>query len=89
MSSAATKPEMVEVCITATERIDHRRTLKIPRAMLDKYEAMCERHQKHRVPDHEWETAFGDYLIGIPGYEGSSRGLEDLEISVNRRVLND
>lgn len=85
MSSAAIEPEMVEVCITATERIDHRRTLKIPRAALKEYEAMVERHQKHRVSDNEWEAAFGDYLIGVPGYEGSSRGLEDLTIDAIAR----
>ena len=72
--------DLVEVCVTATEKIDHRRTLKIPRARLAEYEAMVERHQKKRVPDYEWEQAFGDYLLGVDGYEGSSRGLEDLTI---------
>lgn len=79
-TSADPKSDMVEVHITATEKIDHSRKVFIQLRDFEKYGAMVERHQKKRIPDSEWESAFGDYLIGVDGYEGSSRGLEDLTI---------
>ncbi len=72
---------MVKVQITAREVIRHCRTLEIPDEKFAEYEAMVGRHQESRVPDSEWERAFGDYLIGVDGYEGDSDGLEDLEIT--------
>lgn len=84
-TSADPKSDMVEVRITATEKIDHSRTVFIQQRDLEKYEAMVKRHQRKRIPDYEWEAAFGDHLIGVPGYEGSSRGLEDLTIDALKR----
>lgn len=72
--------DMVKVEITAREVIRHRRVLEIPATKLSEYEAMVERHQNHRVPDSEWESAFGDYLR-VDGYEGQSDGLGDLTIN--------
>lgn len=73
---------MVEVTITAEETVRYRRTMKIPSAKFEEYEAMVEQHQKKCVPDIFWEAAFGDYLR--PGQDDTHEGLEDLEISLVR-----
>lgn len=74
----------VEVTITATETVRYHRTLKIPRAKFEQYEAMVERHQEKRVPDCEWENAFGDYIL--PPHDCSvGDGLRDLEIELVKR----
>jgi len=77
-----TRPDTVEVTITANETVRYSRTLKIPRTKFAEYEAMCERHQEKRVPDWEWERSFGDYLR--PDQDAVHDGLEDLEISLVR-----
>lgn len=77
MSNVKTKPETVEVIITAVETLRHRQRVKIPKAVYDRYEAMVE---AGTYRGRDFDDAFGDYLH--PDTDASSDGVEDVEMTL-------
>lgn len=66
--------EMVEVEIYATQRMRYRQRRKIPKSILDKYEAMCERNARYS----EFEREFSDLIDPADPYDWDD--MDDIEI---------
>lgn len=66
--------EMVEVDISATLKMRFNQRRKIPKSVLDKYDAMCDRNARYS----EFEREFGDLINVTDPYDWDD--MDDIEI---------